>query len=495
MSSCYVGYKTAKTGQIIPIFNDGKPSCSLYNPQRDAEQFCSLLEKGTTLITGYASGIHIKKALEQFPTNKIIVVEKNIASIEYLQNDLNIQIHENIILCTIDTIEKVLLENYYPPKDGNFQLIPLRSWTDANLEDFLLLKKKTQHALQLISQDISVQAHFGKIWQHNIIQNLKLCGEINNKKIVDFYTTKFPTHKTAYIAGAGPSLENDYELLKTNAENYFIIATDTAFHALSENNIDCDVVISVDAQSISRSHFMCKRDSKTLFAFDLCANPTPIKKIISTNPILFFKSNHPLCTYANNFAKKDSGIDYFPTIESTGGTVTLAALNFATLAKFSKIKTGGCDFSYSKGKTYAKGIYMDPIFNSQSTKLNTTENNYAKILYRTPLIPISNNSFTTTVLQTYKEAYENFIKNLQEKDEHKIDYKVTFKQESFPYKSFFNTYKKVLNILLNEGEVAENTELTTLLPFLTWMSYKNRKSDENYKNLLKTTIQSIHLML
>ena len=493
--SCYSGHKLSKTEHIIPLFSNGKPACSLYNPQKDAEQFCSLLETGTTLIAGYASGIHIEQAIKQFPTNKIIVVEKNIESIKYLENELNISFIEDVILCTIDSIEKVLLENYYPPKDGNFQLLPLRTWADANADSFSNLKEKVQNALNSISQDISVQAHFGKIWQRNIIQNLKLCESTKNTKIVDFFASTFPTNKTAYVAGAGPSLEDDYELLKNNREQFFVIATDTAFHALSEHNIHCDVVVSVDAQAISRSHFMCKKNADTIFAFDLCSNATPIKKIIKTNPVIFFKSNHPLCAYANRFTQELYGRDYFPTIESTGGTVTLAALNFAKLANFSNFRTGGCDFSYAKGKTYANGIYMDAIFNSQSNRTDTTENNFCKILYRTPLIQIAEKKFTTKVLQIYSEAYKDFFANLQENRTTITDYKLNFLQKTFPTTEFLNFYKNTIEELLNNKNAEKSDEFITLLPFLTWMSYNNKKSKENYEILLKTTIQAVSLML
>ena len=493
--SCYSGYKIAKTGHIIPLFSDAKPSCSLYNPLRDAAQFCSLIENGTTLIAGYASGIHIEAAIQKFPHNKIIVVEKNVATIDYLRSALNIKFSNSITLCTIDTIEETLLAHYYPPKDGNFQFIPLRAWADANDESLSIIKENIQKALNAISQDISVQAHFGKIWQRNIIQNLQLCSSVKNGKLVDFFNSSFPTQKEAYIAGAGPSLENDFEILKNNREQFFVIATDTAYHALCEQDIHCDVVISVDAQAISRSHFMSKRNYETVFAFDLCANSTPIKKVINTNPVLFFKSNHPLCTYADLFANKATGQDYFPTIESSGGTVTLAALNFAKLAQFSTIRTGGCDFCYSKGKTYAKGIYMDAIFNAESTMFETSENNFCKILYRTPLIPLPDNSYTTDVLQIYSEAFNTFFENVILNTNNTNEYKISFMNTGFPTEDFFNFYKTNIDSLPSKNNFEKDDLFITLLPFLTWMSYKNKKSIENFENLIKRTIQVISLML
>ncbi len=495
MSSCYIDWKEAKTGELIPIFDNGKSSSSLYNPQKDAEQFTNLVANGTTVIVGLANGLHIHETQKKFPSNKIIVIEKNRESLEFLKNQVDFTSFKNITICIIDEIEQVLIENYYPPLDGNFQVLPIRTWVDANKNSFELLTQKIKKSLDSISRDISVQSHFGKIWHHNIIQNLQICEKFATTRLIDLHTSEFPTNKIAYIAGAGPSLEKDFNELKKNREKYFIISTDTAYLALKEQNIICDIVISIDAQFISHSHFIGTHDSSTIFAFDLCANSIPIKKIIETNTILFFKSNHPFCLLANNYYLESKNTNFFPTIESTGGTVTLAALELANTIGFQTIHTSGCDFCYSNGKTYAQGIYMDRIFNSESNMIRTTETLFSKIMHRTELIHLANNKKTTPILQVYKDAYELFFKKAKTIGKENNSLALHYKNENFPTKEFFEKYKLMVKKIENNFIKKEDPYVISILPYLSWQYHNELKSKENFQFLLKTTIQSICLML
>ncbi len=476
MSTCYNSWKVAKTGENIPCYIDGKPSASLYNPVREAEQFAEQIESGFTVIVGYTSGLHIEKAREKFPENKIVVVEKDEDTINFLCKSNMVNIPIDITLCTVNEIECTLLQSYLPVLDGNFSLVPVRSWVDANKDIFESIKRIVNSTLERISSDISVQAHFGKLWHRNILKNLSMCEKAKNDTLIDVSKSSFPISKAAFVAGAGPSLDEHIDKLKRNRKDYFIIATDTAFHALSEQNITSDVVVSVDAQYISQYHYMCEKNADTLFAFDLCANPIAVTHLVERgNKVCFFKSEHPLCSFIDAWYMRDGKASFFPTISSTGGTVTLAALNFAALVGFNNIITAGCDFGYLHGKMYGKGIYMDSIFNSRSCKINTCENEYLSIMYRTPLITTGHIK-TTKLLQVYKKAYEAFFTERTSFDnvsasENKIDYHY---KKAFPSNDFLSHYINSLqNGFKEENTSYDNSLLATLLPYVAWYNAKN----------------------
>ncbi len=469
MSSCYSSWKIAKTGEAVPCFTNGKPSASMYNPQREAEQFAQLLNEGFNVIVGYASGLHVKESLSQHKNGKIIVVEKNTETIHFLLSNKDIIIPKHIHLCTVEELDSVIINEYFPPIDGNFSVVPLRSWVEANPTTFEDIKIRVQSTLKDISADVSTQAHFGKLWHRNIIQNLSICEQSGYARLLDIRKSQFPTAKTAFIAGAGPGLEDCFNELKTNREQYYIISTDTAYHSLTEQGIVSDVVVSIDAQHISHSHFMCEKNQNTIFAFDLCANPVAAKSLIRENyTICYFKSNHPLCTFVDNWYKSKYQSNFFPTITSTGGTVTLSALNFARKVGFTKYYTGGCDFAYSNGKMYSKGIYMDTIFNSISNKLKTTENLFASLFFRAPLI-IEEKSKTTELLRTYKRSFDAFFTQERGKitsvDTNEAS--LAIKSSSFPAKQFLQEYCEILHNGMDSKKEQCFIEVT-LYPYLAW---------------------------
>jgi len=69
--------------------------------------------------------------------------------------------------------EDALVQSYLPAVHGDFNFIALPGWKAANPAATKLIEKAAKSALKKIAADFSVQSNFGKIWQRNIILNLK----------------------------------------------------------------------------------------------------------------------------------------------------------------------------------------------------------------------------------------------------------------------------------------------------------------------------------
>lgn len=55
----------AKNNQIIPVFYDGRPMHSKYDPLREAENFVQTIKKSDFfVVAGIGAGYHIKKFLK-----------------------------------------------------------------------------------------------------------------------------------------------------------------------------------------------------------------------------------------------------------------------------------------------------------------------------------------------------------------------------------------------------------------------------------------------
>lgn len=477
----------------IPVFQSGKLSASKYNPENEGKLFTSTVEKSDFfVIFGFCAGFQIKNLIEKFPESSFLIVEYFEEDLDFIKNlKIFSQIKEKIIFCSKNDFSQKLKENYIPAKFSTISNLTLTAWKTENAEYFKILSEIFQKTLKEISVDFSTQAHFAKIWQKNILENLKL-----NDKSEEI---EFDTKKTAFIIAAGPSLDANINLIKNN-KNAFIISTDTGFKILSKNQIIPDVVLSIDGQNVSCEHAAQKINKNTIFVFDYCASSNFVKKIKQNqNKIIFSSSNHPLISYANLVNQNESSIK----IEDSNGTVTIAALNFALFLGFSEIKILGADFSYKNQKPYAKGSYLDDIFLRNSYKLSTFETNFTKLMFRAKTFLNDEKNPTTEILSFYKESFVNLLKNkgLNFKYENNI---YSIKNEnakvkkiqtfSFNFENFIKILNKNSENLIANPESFINSDLeVALLPMVSY--YKMKNQNANFTELLVEAAKNLQRYL
>lgn len=410
-NSCYTEPVIAKNSESVPLLKDGRALFSIYNPSRDAENFLkdiNFTEKQFIAVSGLANAIHVSKALNHENIH-ILVIEKNKESIATLFEYFDfskILSKDNFSLSYLSDLEITFRTLYIPQLHGNFNHLALRPWVMFNQEIENHIQLILKKSLELISADYSVQAHFAKIWQRNILRNLQTLSKLKINNI------DFPLSKKAAVIGAGPSLDDGILYLKKNRTNHYIIATDTAWRILLQNNITADAVVTIDGQNISYRHFIDTfPDDKTLFVTDLCSHPLIAEKAYKNgNNIQFICSNHPLCLLAKKFAL-DNDLYFPPEIDTTSGTVTIAALDFAVKCGFNEIELFGADFSYTNYKAYAKGSYLDPTFENDSTIIKSKETAFNALMFRTPVKRKDEATITTDILDKYSASLDFYLNN------------------------------------------------------------------------------------
>lgn len=465
MQSIYKEIITSKTGSLIPVLKSGKTLESSYNPEKDAERKIDSMDLSASifLFTGLGSGILISKLLEIKPEAKVLCIEYSKTDINLLKNiPLVNSLIPKIILFTKEEITQNLIQNYIPALYGNLKIIEQTNYLSENSDYSDFLKKEIQKAVTEISKDYSVQAHFGKLWQHNILNNYKLLKVENpiHPKMPEIFKTK----KCAILA-AGPTLDEKISFLKEKKEDYFVLSTDTAYQAAQRHNLHCDAVVTLDAQNISTVHYSKNTENDTLYLLDFSSSPSISKKLLKHNcKILYFTTGHPLSkllTEENKTLKLNSG----------SGTVTIAALDFALKADFPHIEVFGADFSYPGNKPYAKGTYLDTLYNCSSVKTFPSEQKYSKLMFRTELTE-SEGIKTTEILKSYRQSFEAYLKGL----------KIPFELKQNVYvieKNYENINKEFLNNLLTKERIFEkiNSEnqnfRTALLPFAAFLQRTN----------------------
>ena len=186
MNSIYSGIEEARNGTKTPVFLSGRTMESRYNPERDAQNMCMTLECEARffLVTGIGSGLFIKLLNEKYPDSKIIAIENSTADINFLmQIDTvkELSKNPNIILTGIEKLFENILNNYLPAKYGDLKIIEQRPWLTENPEAASRISEAVNRAAGIVSADFSVQAHFGKLWLKNIMENSQLLEKLCNK--------------------------------------------------------------------------------------------------------------------------------------------------------------------------------------------------------------------------------------------------------------------------------------------------------------------------
>ena len=490
-NSIYSQIISSKNGFSIPVLKSGKTIDSKYAPDKEAIRIADSILPDTKflIVLGLGSALAVQEILNRKPDLFIIIVENSHDDFEFLSQIDSVQklkVNKNVFFSTADSIYNDILQNYIPCFYGNLQLISLPNWQNEISEKITFLNQNIQKAINAVSADYSVQCHFGKLWTHNILNNCK--------NLITSKNCSFSIDKTAVVFAAGPSLDSNIQNILQNRNSYYLISTDTAFSTLLNYNIIPEAVISIDGQNISKSHFIHSSTfdlQNTHFFFDLCANSSAVKYLIEKNcNVHFFQSGHPLSEY---ISKQNT----IPQLFSGAGTVTIAAVDLAIKAGFSKIQVFGADFSYINGKPYAKGTYLDKLYNSSNDRINSIENQYDTLQYRTELLKLNDKQFTTTILNSYKDSFEKYLsdckiefckinniyylenKNKLKKIEFTNSQNISLKSifDSFSEKNPENREIKSIFDLINED--------ISLLPLISWLRNHDNKDSNDFNYFLK----------
>lgn len=468
ISNCYTDSIESKTGSVVPVFKNGTALHSKYNPINEAEKMFSGKEE-FVLFCGLGAGVHISVFLNKIGKKRCAVLESDFSDMKALLHDvdfssifLNNRVHILQPVCE-GVLKEELLQTYIPILDGKFEIKFLRPWECyyKNLKHSIL--ENIDAFISSLKRDISTQAHFGKIWLRNIILNLKTASQISPKK------PAVNTKQTAFILGAGPSLEASFSLLKAKREQFVIFATDTAFPVLSKNGITADFFISIDPQIISYSHCFKILSASTIGIFDLCANPLTVKQFIKHgNKFLFTVGSHPFACYAAQYSS-------FPKSDTKSGTVALSALSAAISLGFSEFKFAGLDFAYTNGKAYSRGTYLSELFSRASTKLSPEETKFTELIFRTDVEKhILNEKITyrSQLLDEYRAHFfqctEN-IKLLKTKRNAVFELWTENEFKTFPFREFIRKM---------ESDIKNNSPFIRA-SFLPYFIYTSKFLDKN----------------
>lgn len=397
----------SKTGDIVPCVdsNHKKTLHSKIDPIREGSRFLSMYKsKGFLIFLGFGGAYHIKPFIEKNEFSTILIIDKDLERFKATISKMNMkEIFLNpavniLIDPTPEKLYKFIIENYIPAICGDVTTIPLRQRVNAETEFFTGCIDTVKSALDRISDDYTVQTRFGKKWFSNTLFNIKESARV--KPILK-------PIKSAIITAAGPSLEDSIEEIRERHKESTLIATDTTAPALLEYGIRPDIIISIDCQHISYYHFMKNIPKDIPLVLDI-ASPRKLTSLFDT--VYFFTSGHPFSQFVSKRYKS------FPILNTSGGSVTHAALSLADALNAKDIYLYGADFSYPLGKSYSRGTYIYDYFDKISSKTTSLESSFFSFIMQSRDIniePCKNGlRYITKPMIGYKNNLERESNNL-----------------------------------------------------------------------------------
>lgn len=241
---------------------------------------------------------------------------------------------------------------------------------------------------------------FGRHYSYNFFRNLK---NLPNSVPITNYIHKI--EKPILLLGAGQSLDSLF-LQKIDFSQYFIICVDTALQPLLKRNILPDAVFIEEAQSIILKAFIGIPHNKKIHYFAGLSSVPYLCEKTGLENISFFTTKYD----DTSFIKKYLNLSIMPPENPPFGSVGLTSFYYAL--KFRKsndvpVFFAGLDFSYSAGKTHAKGTlaHIQKLINQN--RITQIENYSASFNSLAIKFADKNNSvfFTSPSLKSYADLF------------------------------------------------------------------------------------------
>ena len=314
------------------------------------------------VFMGTGLALHIDYFLQTADVNHVVIVEPNI---DHLWNSLYL-VDWEIIFSAFKPLHGKSIRLIVPGSESEDDIFAT-TWNSITLYTpifpcgviFYNHLKRTSYGnvIRRLNKDLHVYLN---VWgnyddevnqMNNALHNLRAeIKTLNNTTPLNNSAEKMPV----FIIGAGPSLNEQIENIKTFNDKIFIISCGTALKSLHKHNIKPDIHVEIES------------DYTTLFALDAIKDDNYISNIpligpIQLSPLVFDRFKEKRLFYKDStaltalFAKKED------VISGTTPTCTNTGLSIATQLGFDEIYLLGMDFGFSNEQDHhADGsIYFD----------------------------------------------------------------------------------------------------------------------------------------
>lgn len=496
-----------ETQQGFSISYKNKFLYSKYNPQKNILQTIENLQiLPGTIILCYSPVLSygLKELSQKLPENCIMLgCELEDSLLNFINSNIeNYKDIPNFTFLTKDEIYNLpplLTKNSYKlqsgfilPKTSNFRRILKIDFSNGvqfHKQFYDELYSASVNALMTFWSNRITLTKFGRLYSKNFFTNLKI---LKYTTPIENYFSKI--EKPIIVCGAGESLDFGIIDFIENREKYFILCVDTALQPLLKHKIIPDGVFIEEAQNIILKAFIgTKKYNFQIFAG--LSSQNAIFHNFDKKNISFFTTEYAPVDFLTKLKQKE----ILPFTNKPFGSVGLTTIFYALKFRASDnipIYFYGLDFSYSAGRTHAKGTLAETTRLISKNKINSSnifnscwnENTEKIILVNKKII------YTTKILKNYANLFKgiffneknlynssNFGLNLNienKKPQNNFYFNTNFKIKKDNFSDFY--IKKLDDFLKNE--ISELKKLKSLLI--------GELSSENLENTITSLVQN-----
>ena len=256
----------------------------------------------------------------------------------------------------------------FVPHKGSFL------WNESKYQN---LKEQIDDFLKKKDVNLTTLTRFEKLWTKNLLLNIP---KIIQMKPVSFLFD-IAQETDFLVCGAGPNLNDRLDDIKKYRDNFILITVDTALNVLIKNEIDPDLIYTVDPQSINASYLQGYKGNAKII-FDPTSSYHTLRLSDKFIDGFYTSSPFPIFQLIKDFSKVKIGdIDF-------GGSVSTNAINLAEKMGAKNIFLTGQDLCFTDGLAHCKGAVLEERLNFKENRYNRREKHNYHQLYSLPRIEI-----------------------------------------------------------------------------------------------------------
>ena len=347
---------------------------SKYDPKREAKRKIKEFKpkKNKQIFSlGFGLGYQLKEIIKRNKYDKLIIIEPYM-SIFYTA------------LNFIDLTSLFQKKNLIYIVNNNSSLFDvIRAYFSISLEKDLsflenspsikLFEKEYKNIYQQIREGINYKKVklttdlvTAQAWRNNTIKNLHYI--FKSPKADEFFGEfeKFP----AICVSAGPSLDKNINKIKKAEGKAIIMCVGTALKALLKNDIEPDIVVTIDHSENNYKHFKDINNIPDSILFVEFANNFKINNKWGEKQVFF--------TMKRNFSGWIENLKGNYSVIKTGGTVAHSMVDLAYKFGADPIVLVGQDLAFFEDKTHASGTTYEgqKVNNNNLLKVEGIKKNY-----------------------------------------------------------------------------------------------------------------------
>ncbi len=304
----------------------------------------------------------LKTWLEENPERELIFLEENLGVLDtFLEKERAGEILNHPQVHLRFNLDKKRLTPFLEECAESFPFEKIAILTAKKKSRFYQIRLKLQR-LTTIQHALFLERYYYHHLVKNLIPNFRRMHDSFDGNGLREQFKNVP----AIICGAGPSLSNDIDTLRTLDDRALIIAGGSAIPALSNNNIRPHFGIAIDPNEEEVARF----EASHAFEIPLFYAPRVHPKIFDT-----FNGSHGYLSTGTggpleNWLEEKLDLGQTPlqqgfSIEAL--SVTTTAIELAATLGCSPIILLGVDLAFTEGKAYASGVVADPTVSQEKT--------------------------------------------------------------------------------------------------------------------------------